>query len=956
MAGVPERKKPDMQRNPAGEPAMALDFIKRAIKSRLLPINEDGELRQFRAEIAFQGDLREYVRLQGQASGEKKRLSNIISFTSAGSNVDALALPTSKYVSDTWKQEGVNLLRMIEKALDDTKNQGVSGFLSQKSHVSVTVHDKYLFLKIKGEKDSFPTIIEQVCWVVSVAGRTSISLLEKYARETNGGKKTRGYAETLHAGKPIITAGPDGRFEVSFRPRPPEIHDNHGAVARTGNCWKTMAGLSIVADGYRIPKRPTQGSGLEAPLSVLRQLFRRGCPGKRVVPLDKPMVMIPTEVGKDNEACQLRLLMAVGAQKCTQGNAVYWHFHPATLCNSLASCEQLEKEIGVSPSMLDPQSRHFVGWSSKAGFLAGTSKTNDIVFKSKLTVLEHYKLAITSASLNFRLPLVFSLGVTVATERVDNPTSAETMYSDAGSALHALKYRFFVLWDTKDERGWLVNGPVAALQVLRSYLKDREAIFDFSKLNHINDETPSAAYDLLRDEENMKMVVFPKSKDVTEKPEAGESSEDAKETTFEHVSFNVYKVLLQLSKITIETSGKSGNNIPDWFHTWVGKRWDSTVRGWDFTRIYHSYEPQVFLKKFHTDPGWLDLTRGLQACFLFGRSFGEIMQPRDGQCCPYFKTLPKGENYLAVGMSTIQTCANDEGAAAEATDTVAKLAPRVAWERDVNPFNHTHGQGDHLDKVDPSCFPVQRLVKIRDNGNDEKKDKDVLRKSKGRLYSWKEVDEMNTPAEDKNKKTIEKSLKTGVVVFGRKPDATKLRQLAQANAPATVGSLSKTPTQQAQAAETQRPSSSHSLKSNTSARDPRSTGPPTKGQPSGTPAGRAPSVTSIKSTHPSTQRKAPDASPGVERPQAATTPQAPPASAQRTPSVSSVTSTASKTHPKAPFTVTNAGQAQTGQETQQLQREDDKFGRLQGYRGLKPPGTSRAASHPVFEEDQYRFF
>lgn len=466
---------------------------------------------------------------------------------------------------------------------------------------------------------------------------------------------------------------------------------------------------------------------------------------------------------------------------------------------------------------------------------------------------------------------------------MDIPAPADTMYSDAGSALHALKYRFFVLWDTSDDRGWLVNGPVAALQLLRSYLKSREAIFDFSKLNHINDETPSAAYDVLRDEENMKMVVFPKSKDVKDKPEAGESSADAKETTFEHVSFNVYKVLLQLSKITIETSGKTGNNIPDWFQTWVGKRWDSTVKGWDFSRLHRSYEPQVFLKKFRSDPGWLDLTRELQACFLFGGTFGEMMQPRNGHCCPHFRTLPKHENYLAVGMGTIQMCVNDEGAAAEATEVVAKLSRTVAWERDVNPFSHTHGQGNHLDKVDPSCFPVQSLVKIRDNGNDRKKDKDLVIKSKGRLYSWKEVDDMNAAAEDKNKKTIDKSIKTGVVVFGKKPDGSKLRQLAQANAPATVGSLSKTPTQQAQAAETQRPSTSHSLKSNTSAADPTGAKTPTKGpaQPSGSPARRAPSVTSIKSTHSSTQRRAPDASPSVQQPQGPN-PQASTASAQRT--------------------------------------------------------------------------
>ena len=113
---------------------MALDSIKSSIHALLLPtnnacalFNKDGTLQAYRAEFKFEANLREYVRLQGLASGEKRTLSNIISFTSAGSNVDALALPTSKYVTDTWKQDGAKLLQMIERALDDSKNQEVSG-------------------------------------------------------------------------------------------------------------------------------------------------------------------------------------------------------------------------------------------------------------------------------------------------------------------------------------------------------------------------------------------------------------------------------------------------------------------------------------------------------------------------------------------------------------------------------------------------------------------------------------------------------------------------------------------------------------------------------------------------------------------------------------------------------------------------------------------------------------
>lgn len=524
------------------------------------------------------------------------------------------------------------------------------------------------------------------------------------------------------------------------------------------------------------------------------------------------------------------------------------------------------------------------------------------------------------------------------------------MYSDAGSALHTLKYRNFVLWDTNDHRGWLVEGPVAALQLLRSYIKDREPNFDFSKLNHINDETPSAAYDVLTDEENMQMVVLPGSRDVKvkEKSEGRESSNnesDAKKNTLEHVSFNIYKVLLELSRISItQLKNKTGNNIPDWFQTWVGRRWETTVKGWDFQRLYHCYEPQVYVKKFRTDPGWLGLANELDAAFLFGGSFGDIMRPHDGHCCPYFKTLPKGENYLAVSMATIQRCVNNEGAAPVADETVAKLVRTIGWERDVNPFSHSHGQGEHIDRVDASCFPVQRLVRIRNNGNDRQKDEDLVKKSKGRLYSWKEVDDMNTAVTDVNKKTVDKSPKTGVIVFGKKPDQTKLRQLAQANAPAAVGSLSRTNTQQSQAGATQRPPDSTSSRSNTSAADPRgartSTNDPA--QPSVAPAGRAPSVASIRSTHSNTQRKASGDRPGGERPQQSTS-QTSTTSAQRTPSISSVRSTASNTHPKAPNTAPGVGQLQTSS-PQQLANSTHKTA---SNASLRSTGSSTHPRPPI---------
>lgn len=131
---ISERRKLVPERRPASQSVTVVNLIKNAIQSELLPtntacalFNKDEELQGYRAHFLFQGNLRQYVRLQAQALGEKRRLSGLISFTSAGSDVDALALLTSQYVRETWKQDGTKLLQIIEKALSDTKNQGIPG-------------------------------------------------------------------------------------------------------------------------------------------------------------------------------------------------------------------------------------------------------------------------------------------------------------------------------------------------------------------------------------------------------------------------------------------------------------------------------------------------------------------------------------------------------------------------------------------------------------------------------------------------------------------------------------------------------------------------------------------------------------------------------------------------------------------------------------------------------------
>lgn len=368
-----------------------------------------------------------------------------------------------------------------------------------------------------------------------------------------------------------------------------------------------------------------------------------------------------------------------------------------------------------------------------------------------------------------------------------------------------LERAFFVLWDTKAGRGWMVKGPVAALHLVRGYLTaiPPDSSFDFSKLKHINEETPSAAYNVLIDPDNLGEAIYKKHKDVKKIPDNAQESKDEGEQEWTTLAGVVMAVLraLQTMQDEAETIDLPPAGHQSWFQEWYGKRWDYTVRGRDFNLLASGKKGGVFFHKFNKDPGWLRLTRALKTPFLFGSYFGDILKPHDGHCCPHFKTLPKGHNYLAVGMDTIQACLNHEGGGSEPKETVARLSLELAWERGINPFNHPHGQGDHLDKVDSSCFPVQDTVEVPDILKG--KDMEILKKKKGRPYSWQEADDLNTAPKDRGKNPKDKSPKLGVVVFGKVPDEKKLKQLAQVNSQRNHQSdRPKTPTAAARSSST----------------------------------------------------------------------------------------------------------------------------------------------------------
>ncbi len=81
------------------------------------------------------------------------------------------------------------------------------------------------------------------------------------------------------------------------------------------------------------------------------------------------------------------------------------------------------------------------------------------------------------------------------------------------------------------------------------------------------------------------------------------------------------------------------------------------LEGWDFKDLATQRDP--FYPRVATldavGKGWVDFTRGIQAITLFGRGFGDILQPADpGKLCSAWAKLPKQKHYLAACVSDIQ--------------------------------------------------------------------------------------------------------------------------------------------------------------------------------------------------------------------------------------------------------------------------------------------------------------
>lgn len=241
----------------------------------------------------------------------------------------------------------------------------------------------------------------------------------------------------------------------------------------------------------------------------------------------------------------------------------------------------------------------------------------------------------------------------------------------------------FIMYDLKDKRAWLVGGANATLHLFRAAMRynkndrrlRRTFVFDESRLAETTDpHSGFAAFDVLSDLEcNVELPISLKPRDIkqeeTRKPGVSDPEIALKTTTsFIRMKDYVSEICHILALIMAHQDNVHSENG-------VGFRLRTTPRrqleGFDFMDI--AAGSGTLWPKVHTlhymGRGWVDFTRAIHAVTLFGKGFGELLQPwvadspqmRPCMACHWHGPLPRGRDYLAVGTQTLAEIIQTKG-------------------------------------------------------------------------------------------------------------------------------------------------------------------------------------------------------------------------------------------------------------------------------------------------------
>lgn len=262
------------------------------------------------------------------------------------------------------------------------------------------------------------------------------------------------------------------------------------------------------------------------------------------------------------------------------------------------------------------------------------------------------------------------------------------------SMLQWIHKQFVVLWDQKEQRGWLVNGTSALLHLVQASLHysstdgcESNFLFKHEDMHEANvANRPESSLKVLMEQKNWRLPLYP--------DKAGSPF------CFQDLVVELSGIIAKMVDYQVQPE-QDGIKLKV---SLVSPR--KYLEGWQFKDLITPRDPIypcVMAVARPTGKSWIDLVEDVNAVILFGENFGEILSPSDDtNICSHWETLPKHKHYLAASTSDLKDIVNFE----EYTKTSPQqLSRRIAWHHSGRPMgpHHCTGMTDscttHADRV-----------------------------------------------------------------------------------------------------------------------------------------------------------------------------------------------------------------------------------------------------------------
>ncbi|KKP00556.1 hypothetical protein THAR02_07334 [Trichoderma harzianum] len=475
--------------------------------------------------------------------------------------------------------------------------------------------------------------------------------------------------------------------------------DHHGPVACTPSINDLQVhlhdegshGLMVVGSlrGYPILRRTQPNTGLEMSLANMAAIIGSQQVvqwGERMIVKGFNMLMIATLVAAD---------------------IIVWH---------LLVSEQLEERISYIDPRLDTlygeatkeislrmleERRHVIGWCSKATELCGDATAN-LNLKSSGLLMPPAAIVIDRLYIGARAD--FGAGLNMSFNKKQKPFWL-MRENDYPSLLKWVGVQPIVFYDVADHRAWLTDGASALLHLVRASLyldqNDPESVYDWVfDATQLKDKWDGfsgrqAALKTLKSWDNLNLNVY-----VVRKQRR---SDGGFETEYATLETRIKKILHSI-EILIDkqamSSSQDGIRIPQTLDI----RRD--IIGFDIQDIIDPCSA-IRSRIKHLDSwghGWVDLIPSIGTTTIFGQGFGDLICPKEPHAlCSEWKSVPKGKDYMAASVSTLQMLYKQRLLRLDSGLSPGQMTSKIVWVSPNPPFK--------------SCECLQRSTSNTEDGD-----------------------------------------------------------------------------------------------------------------------------------------------------------------------------------------------------------------------------------------------